>query len=718
MTSERVSTNNDADVEIDGDVLWPLAYRLQTLQQPAFVRWWSYRLYQNPEGERFKTRRRTWLTLHLRMLGETVKVLYSNNKAKSEEILQQFLDEPVVGFDMEWPCFPGQNPPLQKRIGLIQIASEDKIALIHLGLHAGKTTDDIIAPSLRKLIESPKIAKTGVGILGADFARLSRFFGLKPQGAFELSHLDCLVRFAYIPHLLNTKMISLANLVENHLGLPLAKGPVRTSNWSRPLNDEQKNYAASDAYAGFMLFHCMNAKRLALTPVPSLPIFAEQYPRKAKGTKGFAPITTLMLHPTEEGGSIVAAREFFGTQKEEVNSDEKSHEEKEVAPTLIAEKGNKTTKKTAAKTPQEPLNSAAQILYDQLAERRKALAQAHGVPVYLIANNSVLHGLAHMTPQNDAELLKVKGIGKVSVAKYGADWLDVIAHHLAAQPTAGPSTASAESEGTVPGTPPQKAIPRSDNIQHSPNSSPAFGSPIYRTPGLHTGLSFALAETALDTGDNTDGSPRYPVLRRSMSDQQDGDIELIDMTGAKPHDHRLAAGVGQTGNIDALPDVSSGATSEGTAWRNVQSPSSSEDSLVFITPPSRSASYLKRKRTETRSCTATPSRAQTQPVPPGLDLDAEVTPTRVSTQPLLLSPRSKIFRNKLVAFSKLVTRKLNAGFSTAPIVSEATLDLIVAISPRTAEELDHIAGIEAFACACRNAEMDLLRNIIKFAPPS
>jgi ribonuclease D len=712
MTAERVSTETDTN-EIEGDVLWPLAYRLQTLQQPAFARWWSYRLYQNSEGEQFPTRRGTWLTLHLRVLGEKVKVLYSNNKAKSEEILQQFLDEPVVGFDMEWPCFPGQNPPLQKRIGLIQIASEDKIALIHLGLHAGKTTDEIVAPSLRKLIESPKIAKTGVGILGADFARLRRFFGLKPQGAFELSHLDRLVRFAYIPHLLNTKMISLANLVENHFGLPLAKGPVRTSNWSRPLNDEQKKYAASDAYAGFMLFHCMNAKRLALTPVPSLPIFAEQYPRKAKGAKGFAPITTLMLHPTEEGGSIVAANEFFGTRKDEANSDETSQEGNEVAATLNAEEGNKTIKKTAFKTTQEPLNSAAQILYDQLAERRKALAQAQGAPVYLIANNSVLYGLAQKAPQNDAELLKVKGIGKISVAKYGADWLDVIAHHLATQPTAGPSTTSAESEGTVPRTPRRKAIARLNHTPSSPNLSLAFGSPIDRTPVLHTGLSFTLAETTLDTGNNTDGSPRYPVLRRSISDQQDEDIEFIDMTGDKPHDHRLAGGAGQIDTIDALPNVSS----EGTACRNIQSPSSSEDSLVFITPPSRSASYLKRKRTEMPSWTATPSHGQTPPVPPHLDMNAEATPARVSGQPLPLSPRSRVFRNKLVAFSKLVTRKLNAGSSTPPIVSEATLDLIVTISPRTAEELDHIAGIEPFACACRNAEMDLLRNIIKFAPP-
>ncbi|KAF9737412.1 hypothetical protein PMIN03_000900 [Paraphaeosphaeria minitans] len=700
MTAEPVTATDDAASEVEGDALWPLAYRLQTLQQPAFAQWWSYRLYQTPEGKK-------------------VQVLYSNNKARSEELAQKFLEEPVVGFDMEWPCFPGQNPPLQKRIGLIQIASEDKIALIHIGIHAGKTVDDIIAPSLRKLIESSKIAKTGVGILGADFARLRRFFGLKPQGAFELSHLDRLVRFAYIPHLLNTKMISLANLVENHLGLPLAKGPVRTSNWSKPLNDEQKGYAASDAYAGFMLFHCMNAKRLALTPVPSLPIFAEQYPRKAKGAKGSAPMTTLMLQPAEEGGFIIAANEFFDNRKDDAISDEKACEGRDETVTPTADENKQTTKKTVSKTgpktTQEPLGRAAQVLYDQLAERRKALAHANGVPVYLIANNTVLQGLAQMAPQNDEDLLKVKGIGKVSFAKYGTDWLDVIARHLAVhvdeQLIAEPSVAPTESQETVPRTPTRKSMRRPQITQSSPDSSPGFGSSIHRTPVLHTGLSFTMAETTLDKGDSTEGNLKYPVLPRPSFDQHYEDIEFIDMTGDKPHGHKSAS-------VDAMFGASSGTTSEeGPARRTAPSPNSSEESLVFITPPSRSASYLKRKRTETRSCTATPSRVLNQAVTANLASIEASTPARISTQTPLLSPGSKIYRNKLIAFSKLVTRKLSAGSSTTPIVSEATLDLIVATSPRTAEDLDRIAGIEPFVLACRAAEMDLLRNIIKFAPP-
>lgn len=158
--------------------------------------------------------------------------------------------------------FAKNSSRLQDQIGLIQVACENTIALFHIGLHKGVQSEQIIAPSLRKLIENPKIAKTGVNIRSADFTRLKRYFGLKPQGAFELSHLFNLVRHSKNPGGLTTKLVGLARQVEEILGLPLSKGSVRTSNWSRPLNQQQINYAAADAYAGFMLYHVMDHQRM------------------------------------------------------------------------------------------------------------------------------------------------------------------------------------------------------------------------------------------------------------------------------------------------------------------------------------------------------------------------------------------------------------------------------------------------------------------------
>lgn len=238
---ENAKPATDAPAEKETDE-WPLSYRMIP-QGTGRKPWWSHTLYENPDGKK-------------------VEVLLATTLEESEALAQQFLDQPVVGFDMEWPCDDYKRHRLQDKIGLIQVACEDKIALFHIGLHVGTRPAQLIAPSLRKLIESPGIAKTGVAIYSADFLRLKKFFGLKPQGAFELSHLHRLVRFSAKPDLLTTKLYKLASQVEEHLGLPLSKGSVRTSNWSKALSQKQIDYAAADAYAGYMLFHAMNVRRM------------------------------------------------------------------------------------------------------------------------------------------------------------------------------------------------------------------------------------------------------------------------------------------------------------------------------------------------------------------------------------------------------------------------------------------------------------------------
>ena len=687
MTDNSVPAAGDGDALTEETVLWPLDYRLQSIDQTESVQWWSYRLYQDAKEKR-------------------VQVMYSKDKAQSEKLAQKFLNDSVVGFDMEWPCFVknSDNPPLQKRIGLIQVANETTIALFHIGLHSGKTTDDIIAPSLKKLIEDRNIAKTGVGILGADFARLRRYFGLKPQGAFELSHLDRLVRFAYGPHyLLDTKMVALAHLVENHLGLPLQKDSVRTSNWSKALNQRQIEYAASDAYAGFMLFHCMNAKRTALKPIPSLPVFADEYPRRSGGNRGLPPITTLMLRPKTEGGEMVAAVEFFSKyaskDDNETAAEESVSNTKDTAaePTLNTGKENMT--KPNPKTTQEPLALVAQKLYDALADRRRQLALIKGVPGYLIASNAVLYGLTKRLPTNEKELLEVKGIGKISAEKYGTEWLPIIERHIAK---------AVEEQKIPPRTPTRGPRGQRNGAHQGPDPSSALDSPTKRTPTLHTGLSFTLQETKLSASRRDAKSSRYE------------DIEVLDMTGSTQEDRGK---IGLVGSSESeKPERRRSINMNGVSRWSMHSSGTSEDPPdpeTFQTPPSRPSSSLKRKRVEGGPEIDTPSRAPNQ-LPPTLNVGPQREQAKglalEPAQPTPMTPRSKIFRNKLLAFSKLVTRKLGARSSSTPIVSDSTLDLLVRISPRTIEELNRISGIEGFVRACRDVQMDLLRNVIKFSP--
>src|SRR5690606_23241801 len=67
-------------------------------------------------------------------------------------------------------------------------------------------------------------------------------------------------------------------------------------------------YAAGDAYAGFMLYHCMNAKRVAMKPVPPLPLLADKYLPFS-----LPEIISIRLNPVEKGTALTA-EEFFGTK--------------------------------------------------------------------------------------------------------------------------------------------------------------------------------------------------------------------------------------------------------------------------------------------------------------------------------------------------------------------------------------------------------------------
>ncbi|KAJ4425019.1 hypothetical protein N0V82_000301 [Gnomoniopsis sp. IMI 355080] len=149
-----------------------------------------------------------------------------------------------------------QRAPLQDRVVPITIATEDQVALFDIGAHEGKTSAELIAPSLQKILESAEFVKAGVNILSADVKRLSNWFGLKPQGAVELSHLYNLVTAGDQLGNCTTKICSLENQVKLHLGLPLDKrnSRVRMSDWTRKvLTKEQRLYAATDVYASLML---------------------------------------------------------------------------------------------------------------------------------------------------------------------------------------------------------------------------------------------------------------------------------------------------------------------------------------------------------------------------------------------------------------------------------------------------------------------------------
>ena len=193
--------------------------------------YWQYTLYQGPKGDKDK-----------------VKVHYCKSKDTTERICQLFLDEEVVGFDIEWKMNASATDGVKKNVALIQIASEERIALFHIARYPNAVTvDDFVAPTFKRIMESPNVSKVGVSVKG-DCTRLRKFMNIKSRGIFELSHLYKLVKFSSGDvKKINKVMVNLAQQVQEHLQLPLWKGELRSSDWSQDLNYRQIQCKLSEA---------------------------------------------------------------------------------------------------------------------------------------------------------------------------------------------------------------------------------------------------------------------------------------------------------------------------------------------------------------------------------------------------------------------------------------------------------------------------------------
>jgi hypothetical protein len=69
-------------------------------------------------------------------------------------------------------------------------------------------------------------------------------------------------------------------------------------------------------------------------------------------------------------------------------------------------------------------------LYEEIRAWRLMLAQEHNVPTYIILSQMALHGIANSLPKNSEELIKIQGVGKVTVEKYGEELLEMVREFL------------------------------------------------------------------------------------------------------------------------------------------------------------------------------------------------------------------------------------------------------------------------------------------------
>ncbi|MCJ1464074.1 hypothetical protein MMC07_002686 [Pseudocyphellaria aurata] len=300
-----------------GKLHGPLAFRIpearwREIRDSSKTTSWSHTLYQGPDNRR-------------------VEVYYCQNKEDSERIALKFLDQEVIGFDIEWKPSATKTDGIREQVALVQLASEERIALFHIARYSGgDEPEDLVAPSLQKIMESPDIIKAGVAIKG-DCTRLRRM-GIDSRGLLELSYLYKLVKF--FPgdvKKINRLTVPLALQVEEHLKLPLSKDEVRVSDWTDKLNEKQIECkvklceddamlmltdAACDAYAGLQLFYALEWKRKALSPSPPRPSHAE---------------LNLSIQLTNNN-SISTDEQTTSTDEQTTSTDDKSSEVKDEGP--------------------------------------------------------------------------------------------------------------------------------------------------------------------------------------------------------------------------------------------------------------------------------------------------------------------------------------------------------------------------------------------------
>jgi hypothetical protein len=269
LASVEEDSNSDAEVaSIDpdetDDCYQPLDFQIpedkwtEAQQAAAGSRasYWSYDKYRSSTGE-------------------PVLLQYCRSKETSEKVAQSFVNEAVIGCDIEWKSSAKETDGFKNNVSLIQVACENRVALFHIALHKGTTVEEVLAPTLKRVLESPDVLKCGVSIKG-DFSRMSKHLGIDIVSIFELSHLHRLVEYGVTNRKwVNRKLVKLSEQAEKHLGLPLYKGEERVSDWSQSLNMEQCKYAADDAYASYRIFEALKEKWYQLEPRPPFPASAE-----------------------------------------------------------------------------------------------------------------------------------------------------------------------------------------------------------------------------------------------------------------------------------------------------------------------------------------------------------------------------------------------------------------------------------------------------------
>ncbi len=165
--------------------------------------------------------------------GRIVVVL---NEAEAEKAVDYLLTQPILGFDTE--TRPSFSRGHQHRVALLQVATKDVCFLFRLnytGLNA----------HLVRLLQDTTVTKVALS-WNDDINSLHRI------GQFNVGHF---IEIQDIVKDLGIEDMSLQKIYANLFGMKISKRQ-QLSNWeANILNDKQKMYAATDAWACINIYN-------------------------------------------------------------------------------------------------------------------------------------------------------------------------------------------------------------------------------------------------------------------------------------------------------------------------------------------------------------------------------------------------------------------------------------------------------------------------------
>ena len=164
--------------------------------------------------------------------GRIVVVTTENDADKAVDFL---LAQPILGVDTE--TRPAFKKGINHKVALLQVAAHDICFLFRLN-YTGITT------SILKLLEDTTVPKIGLS-LHDDIMSMHRRADFRPGNFIDLQkHVGEI----------GIEDLSLQKLYANFFGQKISKAQ-RLSNWEADiLTQQQKNYAATDAWACIMLY--------------------------------------------------------------------------------------------------------------------------------------------------------------------------------------------------------------------------------------------------------------------------------------------------------------------------------------------------------------------------------------------------------------------------------------------------------------------------------